>query len=192
MAVAFRGSVSSSRPSNRACGSPAHGLPTSFTAGIPLVPPGLASPGLHDDSVKPDQTELVGRKALQCPTAEVAAAAMALAEPQRDPHPHVLSDLAETLRRVSITEVPGPTAQERVDVLHDHLNGQQQPTPGGEFPDPVAGVLHGLIRGPAGEEGERALPAARPGCHQPVVEAEEVHAFSTDLEVHDPGLGFLR
>ena len=38
-------SVSSSRPANRACGSPAHGLPTSFTAGIrrqsatdPLLP----------------------------------------------------------------------------------------------------------------------------------------------------------
>jgi hypothetical protein len=27
-------SVSSSRPSNRACGSPAHGLPTFFTGGI--------------------------------------------------------------------------------------------------------------------------------------------------------------
>jgi hypothetical protein len=38
-------SVSSSRPSIRACGSPAHGLPTPFTGGIRLVPPGLAGPG---------------------------------------------------------------------------------------------------------------------------------------------------
>jgi hypothetical protein len=28
------GAVSSPRPSNRACGSPAHGLPTFFTAGV--------------------------------------------------------------------------------------------------------------------------------------------------------------
>jgi len=36
------GSVSSPRPSNRACGSPAHGLPTFFTGG---VRPSRASPG---------------------------------------------------------------------------------------------------------------------------------------------------
>jgi hypothetical protein len=36
--------VSSPRPSNRACGSPAHGLPTPFTAGI--QPPRQARKGL--------------------------------------------------------------------------------------------------------------------------------------------------
>jgi len=47
-----RCSVSSSRPSNRACGSPAHGLPTPFTAGIRLLPPGLVGPGCHNGSVQ--------------------------------------------------------------------------------------------------------------------------------------------
>ena len=55
-------SVSSSRPSNRACGSPAHGSPTSFAAGIRLLPPGFARPGRGDDSVQVDQAELVGRE----------------------------------------------------------------------------------------------------------------------------------
>src|SRR2546423_4651337 len=94
-------SVSSSRPSNRACGSPAHGLPTSFTAGIRLVPPGLADPGLHDDSIEADQTELrrVGRH--QHPPAEGAAAPVAPADELRDPGVDVPSDLAEALGRVS-------------------------------------------------------------------------------------------
>ena len=38
-------SVSSSRPSNRACGSPAHGLPTPFTAGIRFSRQGLSALG---------------------------------------------------------------------------------------------------------------------------------------------------
>jgi hypothetical protein len=54
-------SVSSARPSNRACGSPAHGSPTSFTAGIRLAPPVPVGSGDDDDSVKADQAELVGR-----------------------------------------------------------------------------------------------------------------------------------
>ena len=49
------GLVSSRRPSNRACGSPAHGSPTSFTAGIRLSPPGPVGPGRDDGSVEADQ-----------------------------------------------------------------------------------------------------------------------------------------
>ena len=52
VAVADLCAVSSSRPSIRACGSPAHGLPTPFTAGIRLPPPGLEGPGRDDGSVK--------------------------------------------------------------------------------------------------------------------------------------------
>jgi hypothetical protein len=52
-------SVSSSRPSNRACGSPAHGSPTSFTAGIRHYPPGPEGPGCDDGSVQGDQAELI-------------------------------------------------------------------------------------------------------------------------------------
>ena len=45
--------------SNRACGSPAHGSPTPFTAGIRLFPPGLSRPGCDDDSIQADQAELI-------------------------------------------------------------------------------------------------------------------------------------
>ena len=48
-------SVSSPRPSIRACGSPAHGLPTSFTAGIQLFPPVLKGPGSNNSSRQGDQ-----------------------------------------------------------------------------------------------------------------------------------------
>jgi hypothetical protein len=52
--------VSSPRPSNRACGSPAHGLPTFFTGGIRF--PGPEGPGRDDDPIKVDQAQLVGRQ----------------------------------------------------------------------------------------------------------------------------------
>ena len=45
--------------SNRACGSPAHGSPTPFTAGIRLSPPVPEGPGVDDDSRQGDQPELV-------------------------------------------------------------------------------------------------------------------------------------
>jgi hypothetical protein len=51
----------------------------------------------------------------------------------------------------------------------------------GQRTDRVAGVLHGLVRGPAGKEDEWASPVARPGLHQAMVEAEEVHTFPTNL-----------
>src|SRR5688572_23290156 len=52
--------VSSARPSNRACGSPAHGSPTSFTAGIRLLPPGPVRPGGDNGSIQVDQAQLIG------------------------------------------------------------------------------------------------------------------------------------
>jgi len=45
--------------SNRACGSPAHGSPTPFTAGIRSFPPGLSGPGCDNDSTQADQAALV-------------------------------------------------------------------------------------------------------------------------------------
>jgi hypothetical protein len=41
----------------RACGSPAHGSPTFFTAGIRLAPPGPAGPGCDDSSSERDQAQ---------------------------------------------------------------------------------------------------------------------------------------
>ena len=43
----------------RACGSPAHGSPTPFTAGIRPLPPRLERPWGHDDPVQVNQAELV-------------------------------------------------------------------------------------------------------------------------------------
>src|SRR4051812_20014400 len=54
-------SVSSSRPSNRACGPPAHGPPTFFTGGVRLDPPGPVGPGCDDDASEGDQAKLDGR-----------------------------------------------------------------------------------------------------------------------------------
>ena len=51
--------VSSPRPSNRACGSPAHGSPTSFTAGIRRDPPGPEGSGCGDGSCQVDQAQVV-------------------------------------------------------------------------------------------------------------------------------------
>ena len=51
-----------------------------------------------------------------------------------------------------------------------------------EFPDPVPGVLHRLVRGPAGEEGRRPPTRGGPGrVHQPVVKTEEVHSLASHL-----------
>src|SRR4051794_26334792 len=103
---------SSSRPSIRARGSPGHGLPTPFTAGIRSLPPRLALRGRDDDSIQADQAELVGREVEQCPLAEVSTTTVPFADEQRDTHPCVRPNLAEALSRVPILEVPDPTAQE--------------------------------------------------------------------------------
>ena len=122
-------SVSGSRPSNRACGSPAHGSPTSFTAGIRSFPPGPEGSGCGDDPVKADQAELVGRGESNHGPAEPSTTPMPLGQEQRQPHPQVPGDLVEVPRRVAEPEVCGPAADEPVDLGHDHLDGQQQPAP---------------------------------------------------------------
>jgi site-specific DNA recombinase len=58
---------------------------------------------------------------------------------------------------VSVAEVARPAAQEHVDVLHDHVDREQQPPAVRELTDAVAGVLHRLAGGPASEEGDVAV-----------------------------------
>jgi len=82
-------------------------------------------------------------------------------------------------------------AQEPVQILHDPLCRQQQPGPAGEFPDPVTGMLHGLIRRPAGKERHGPFPVQPRRAHQPVVKPQEVQALTLDSQVHYPGLGLL-
>src|SRR5213079_1087338 len=103
-----RGQVASApapAASNRACGSPAHGSPTPFTAGIRLVPPGLSRPGRDGDPVQADQAELIRGQGDQRPPPEAAAAAVLLADEQREPHPRILPDRAEPPGRMAVLEV---------------------------------------------------------------------------------------
>ena len=75
------------------------------------------------------------------------------------------------LGRVPIPEVSGPAAQKCIDVPHDRFNIEQQPVPVRELTNPVPGMLHGLVRGPAGQELNRPTPIPGAGAHQPVVRA---------------------
>jgi hypothetical protein len=82
-------------------------------------------------------------------------------------------DLVELSGGVSVTEVARPAAQEAVDIMHDLIDIHQQPAPVRELMDPVAGALHGLTRGPAGQEAE--MPRrGRVAAHPAVMEAEKV------------------
>jgi hypothetical protein len=115
VAVAFLGSVSSSRPSIRACGSPAHGLPTPFTAGIRHHPPGPERPGCDNGSVKADQSELIIGREGDNPASERSGAAMLLREEPRNPHQRVTPDLLEAQSRVPISEEPWVNLAEEWD-----------------------------------------------------------------------------
>ncbi len=97
---------------------------------------------------------------------------MAFGHEQREPVVRVVLDQVEVAGRVSVSEVARPAAQVPVEVLHDLLDGEQQPFSHGELTDTIAGALHRPLRGPAGEELDM-LDAV--GAHPPMVEAEEVH-----------------
>ena len=71
------------------------------------------------------------------------------------PHPRVLADLVKAGRGVAVPEEGGPAAQEPVQVLYDPLRRTAAAGTGGYFPDPVAGMLHRLVRRPAGKEWTR-------------------------------------
>src|SRR5215207_7716022 len=89
---------------------------------------------------------------------------MALGHHQDQAQQRVAPDLVEVSSRVPIPEIPGPPAQDAVDVLHDHLDWEQQPAPVGQLPDPVTGMLHRLVRGPAGKEPDLPM-TCRFGAH---------------------------
>src|SRR6266496_391160 len=155
-----RGQVSTApapATSNRACGSPAHGSPTPFTAGIRLLPPGLVGPGCDNDSVEADQTALVRRQVADHGHAEASSAFVPLPNEQRQPFQRIVPDLVEADSRVAVAEVLRPATQEHVDVPHHRLNTEQQPRPDRKLTDPVAGTPHRLVRGPASQEHDAAL-----------------------------------
>src|SRR3954454_9676042 len=108
------GSLPAPATSNRACGSPAHGLPTPFTGGIRFLPPGLIGPGCDDGSLQAEQAALIGRPVGEHGHAEAAPALVPLTDEQRESVLGVLLDLAEADRGVAVAVVVRPATQEPV------------------------------------------------------------------------------
>src|SRR4029077_19200082 len=153
-------SVSSPRPSNRACASLAPGSPTPFTGGVRFLPPGPVGPGCDDDAVEADQTQIVAR-AIDLGESPGAPTLVAFRVEHREPHHRVASDLIEGVGGVPVAEITRPAAQEQVDLLPDLLDRSSQPGPHRHQPDAVSGMLHRPACGPAGQEGDAC--AARDG-----------------------------
>jgi hypothetical protein len=89
--------VSSSRPSHRACGSPAHGLPTPFTASIRLFQPGLVRPGCDHDSRQADQPAPVRRLVGEHGQAAAPSAIVSFPNEERQTFGRVGTDRVETV-----------------------------------------------------------------------------------------------
>src|SRR5437879_10843607 len=66
--------------STRACGSPAHGLPTPFTAVIRFLPPGLSRPGRDHSPMQTQQPAPIHRLVAQDGPAEAASAFVPLTD----------------------------------------------------------------------------------------------------------------
>jgi hypothetical protein len=107
-------------------------------------------------------------------TTIAAAALVSFADNQRQTQPQVSRDRGEAPRGIAIPEVRGPAADEPVDAPDDRFDRQQQPRPVGEFPDPVEGVLHGLVRGPTGQEYDALARATPIAADQPMMKPEEI------------------
>jgi hypothetical protein len=144
------GQVASPPPpaaSNRACGSPGHGSPTSFTAGIRSFPPGPVGPGCDNGSVKADQAVLVGRQSDDDPPAEASAAFVRLPDEQHQPFQGIAPDLAGASSGPSLT---GVVLSARLDRYYGHLR-----RPSGWLPLPGSSPVIGrpapaALRSPAG------------------------------------------
>ena len=113
---------------------------------------------------------------------------MALADEAFQPHSRIFADLVDGEAKLQNRDEGGRAAQEPVQVLYEPLRCHQQPGPVRYLADPVAGMLHGLVRGPAGKENDPAFPGRALRPHQAVVEAEEVQTPASLFQVHDPDL----
>ena len=151
--------------------------------------PRPVGPRPDDGSVEADQPEAVRPGGERLP-AEAPMLLMTLGDQQRQARVRVTGDRVELDGRVAVAEVARPAAQEPVEVTHDLLDRPAQPVPRRELAHTVAGVPHGLARGPAGEERDVAVPGVA-GAHPAVVEAEEVEPLASFPQVHDPRLGLL-
>src|SRR3954463_13481515 len=130
-----------------------------------------------DGSVEVNQS-LAVRPGVEKLPAIPPGALMAVCDQQRQAAICMVDDLVELDRRVAVAEVARPATQEPVEVFHDLLDRPAQTVPRGELSHTLAGALHRLPRGPAGEEAD--VPESRvPGAHPAVMEAQEVQALTT-------------
>jgi hypothetical protein len=98
--------------SKRACGSPAHGLPTSFTAGIRFLPPGLVGPGCDTVSIEADQAAVVRRAVGDHVEAEASALLVTLTDKDRQPSAPASDDeLTKQVVNHSHEQPPIPTGR---------------------------------------------------------------------------------
>jgi hypothetical protein len=102
------GLVSSHPPSNRACGSPAHGSPTFFTVGIRLPSALTGGSWRGDRSVEADQAVAVGAAVEDLP-AVTPGLLMAFGDQHLQASFRVAVDLVELDGRVAVAEVARPS-----------------------------------------------------------------------------------
>src|SRR5947209_115962 len=98
----------------------------------------------NDGSVEADQPEAVWGLVGDCLPPVSPAALVALGDEPREAVQRVEVDVVELSGGVSVSEVARPAAQEAVDVLHDVVNGYEQPASVRDLTGPVAGMLHRL------------------------------------------------
>ena len=125
-----------------------------------------------------DQSHSIRRAAKDRSVAEAVAAFVAFGHEEREPSDRVGGDPVEVGRRVSMTEVAGPAAQEHVDVPHDVFDWQHQPGPVRDLTQSIASVLHCPARRPASKVRDVA-PSWMTSAYPAVMEAEEVEPLAS-------------
>ena len=128
----------------RACGSPAHGSPTSFTAGLRLGPPVPEGAGRDDGSVEVDQAHVVGGPVMDDRPAEPRRPFVAPSDKAGEALERTGADLGEVPAGVLVAEVTCPTAQKPIELVHAHFERVAEPLAVRDFANPRAGPLHRL------------------------------------------------
>src|SRR5205085_6398117 len=100
-----RGYSEAPHGAHRACGSPAHGLPTPFTAGIRSFPPGLVRPGCDDNSAQADQSAPVWHAVGEHGQAAAPSAFMSLPNEERQTFGRVGTDRVEAVAGMAVAKV---------------------------------------------------------------------------------------
>src|ERR1039458_10242587 len=128
----------------RACGSPAHGSPTPFTAGFRLGPPVPEGAGCDDGPVEVDQSHVVGRPVMDDRPAEPRRPFVPLGDKAGEALERIGADLGEVPAGGPISEVTRPAARKPIQLPHDHFDRVAEPLAVRDVTNPRAGSLHRL------------------------------------------------